>query len=167
MAESGDTAWRLALAAGDLDAARTAAEAALEGETLATALDTIDARSGDPDALARMRARADANPTDVTLLATVAELEDRAGHPAAAQRLRRLAATVSEGYSTYGIPVRTESSCAGHASVPAPNGRHGLFAYRRPTPAVLMPPGVRCLVLDLAEADAEGDALADAADVAG
>jgi hypothetical protein len=98
-------------------------------------------------ALARIQAAGDADPLNAGLLATAGLLTERTGDKDGADRFRRLAATTTEGPAILGVEIRTAPSCEDGQRLAVAADLHGSLAYRRPTPANLMPNGLRCLVL--------------------
>ena len=146
---SGSGGWRLALMVDDVEKARAVAGAAGTASPLVE--DAISAWSGDGDALARIQALAEADPTDGGLLTLAGWLTAHAGDPDAANRFRRLALVTTEGVPTLGLDIHTAPTCDEGVRVATSADLFGPWAYRRRAPADLMPPGVRCLVFALGE----------------
>jgi O-antigen ligase len=145
---AGPGGWQIALLAGDAQHARAAASEAERGAAPSDVIeDTIAAWQGDAQALARMLARAEDDPTEPGLLSMTALLAVRSGDLDAARRLRDLALTSIESPAILGLDVHTASSCEREVRVVASSDLHGQVAYRRPAPRNLLPPGLRCLVL--------------------
>ncbi len=144
----GSSGWMLALAAGEADRARAIADAASPSSVDESWVDdVISAWQGDTDALGRVQAVAEADPTNSGPLLTAGWLTAHAGDANGANRYRHLAQTTMEGVSTLGIGVRSAPSCTDGQRIPLSTELYGRWAHRRPTPHDLMPPGLRCLIL--------------------
>jgi tetratricopeptide (TPR) repeat protein len=157
MEEAPESAWQMALMAGDPDRARALAEAG-GVPTEATAL--IDAWTGDPAAVRDVYARADASPLDPTLLSWATRLADRYGDSERAERYQRLAIfIVNDGGALPGTEIRVDrDGWFRHVPAGTLTGYAGHYLYRRPLPPDLLAPGLPRLVnIEAPDRDAVGE----------
>jgi O-antigen ligase/tetratricopeptide (TPR) repeat protein len=135
------TRWQIALAAGDIDRARSLAGISHVGGSV-TAADVIDAWDGDPTAMERVIAGCEQFPTIAAVIDWCARLSARDGNTAEADRYRAWSFPLL-GESTGPFEVRvSEAPVLGSAIQGDVAAFYGTYTYRRTTPWNLLVPSL-------------------------